>query len=338
MTAPTARRITPTPVSGWGDDREWLTARSRGISASDVAAILGFSEYATPWEVWADKTGLRPRQVDANKEAIRLGIALEPWLIVQARHHLGVPVVHTQHRLYAHPQAQWQLASPDAEVRPDDGEPYGFEGKTSGLGGGFGIPKGWSDDWIPLGHELQARWQMRIMGWRKVILGALVAGLGLRFYTVHRDEQIETDLVTQVADWYKRHLVDGVEPPMSAKDSTLINDVWPEPTAGHLPLDDNPDIVDLVLDYQAGLMEERAGKDRKDTAAAAIKRIIGPHCGGTIDGREVITWNPKRGTIRWREFIADLYAISGWEPDDIERDGEPYRTPPTRTISVKGIK
>jgi hypothetical protein len=288
--------------------------------------------------VWAEKTGLRPRSVDAGKECIQLGVSLEPWLLIQARHHLGIPVVHTKSRLYAHPRELWQLASPDSEAQPVDGEPFGVEAKTAGLAGGFGVPGGWSDDQIPLGYQFQGHWQMRVMGWRKILFVALVAGLGLRFYTLHRDEQIETDLVTQVSEWHKRHIIDGVEPPVTAKDSTLLNDVWPEPTAGHLSLDDNADIVDLVLDYQAGLMEEKAGRDRKDTAAAAIKRILGPHCAGTVDGREVITWNTKRGQIRWREFISDLYAISGWDPDDIERDGERYRTTSTRTINVKGIK
>ena len=334
----TILRPPPLPIIGWGNDDAWLQKRNAGISASDVAAILGFSRYASPWEVWAEKTGLRPRTVDSTKEAIRLGVALEPWLIVQARHHLGVPVVHTDARLYAHHDTPWQLASPDAEARPDDGEPFGVEAKTAGLGGGFGVPKGWDDDQIPLGYQLQAHWQMRVMGWRKVVVVALVAGLGLRYYTILRDLQTELDLNDQVTNWYERHIIGGVEPAMCARDANLLDDIWPDKNEGHLQLDDNPNIVELVLDYQAGIAEEKTGADRKKKAEAQIRRIMGAHCAGTLDGKEIIGWKTRRGNVRWRDYLEDIYTTGGWDPDDIDSDTEPYRAAPTQSITVKGIK
>lgn len=334
----TILRPPPVVVSGWGNDDAWLAARAQGISASDVAACLGFSPYATPWEVWADKTGMRPRQVDADKECIRLGIALEPWLIIQARHHLGVPVVHTDARLYAHHDARWQLASPDAEARPEDGEPFGVEAKTAGLAGGFGVPKDWSDDEFPLGYQLQAHWQMRVMGWRKVLIVALVAGLGLRFYEVRRDLQVELDLVEQVTEWRQRHLTGGIEPPLCDRDANLLADVWPEPSEGHLRLDGNTPFVENVLDYQAGIDEERNGRRRKETAAANLERILGPHYAGTIDGNEIVTWKTRRGSVSWKSTAAAIHEASGGTPTDLAAIAEAHRGKPTRTIKVKGIK
>lgn len=328
----------PVPVCGWGNDTEWLEARNCGISASDVAACLGYGQYCTPWEVWAEKTGLRPRSVDANKEAIRLGVALEPWLLVQAGHLIGVKVKHTEHRLYAHPTDRWQLASPDGIAIPTDGEPYGIEAKTAGLAGGFGVPKGWDDDRVPLGYEFQARWQMRVMGWRKVVIVALVANLGLRTYVIRRDHRIELDMVEQVREWYDRHVVGRVEPPLMAQDSDLLNDIYPTPAEGHLPLDDNRDIVELVMSYQDAAARSKASKVDKETAEAGIKRILGNHCAGTIDGREIVTWKERRSNIRWADFVRDLYETGGWDPDDVETDAEPYRNQPTRSLSIKGIK
>lgn len=337
MTTTAVETFAPVPVVPWGNDHQWLNGRARGISASDIAAILGYSNYATPWEVWAEKTGLRPRSVDADKECIRLGVAIEPWLLVQARHSLGVPVVHTDARLYAHPQAQWQLASPDGEARPPGGEPFGIECKTAGLASGFGVPKGWTDDQIPLGYQLQCHWQMRVMGWSKVVVVALVAGLGLRFYTIRRDLQVQLDLVEQVADWYRAHVVEGEEPPIGAADNRLMDSTWPEPEAGGLPLDDDPDIIELVCAYQSGLASESRGRTEKEAAAAQIKRRLGRHAAGTIGGREVITWRTRRGNVRWRDLLTSLYEAAGRDPDDIDADADQYRNPPTRTIAVKGI-
>ena len=39
---------------------EWLRWRRSGIGASDIAALLGISPWASPFSVWADKLGLLP--------------------------------------------------------------------------------------------------------------------------------------------------------------------------------------------------------------------------------------------------------------------------------------
>ena len=36
---------------------EWLDWRRGGIGSSDIAAIIGLSPWATPYSVWAEKTG-----------------------------------------------------------------------------------------------------------------------------------------------------------------------------------------------------------------------------------------------------------------------------------------
>ena len=35
----------------------WLAQRRKSIGGSDAAGIVGLSPYATPYTVWADKTG-----------------------------------------------------------------------------------------------------------------------------------------------------------------------------------------------------------------------------------------------------------------------------------------
>lgn len=38
----------------------WLAERRKTIGGSDAAGIVGLSRYATPYTVWADKTGRLP--------------------------------------------------------------------------------------------------------------------------------------------------------------------------------------------------------------------------------------------------------------------------------------
>ena len=37
---------------------QFLAGRKKGIGGSDVAAILGFSPYKSPYQLWLDKTFL----------------------------------------------------------------------------------------------------------------------------------------------------------------------------------------------------------------------------------------------------------------------------------------
>ncbi|WP_410960483.1 YqaJ viral recombinase family protein, partial [Salmonella sp. SAL4361] len=40
---------------------QFLAGRKKGIGGSDVAAILGFSPYKSPYQLWLDKTGRSER-------------------------------------------------------------------------------------------------------------------------------------------------------------------------------------------------------------------------------------------------------------------------------------
>jgi putative phage-type endonuclease len=335
MSAPT---IAVQPMCGWSaTDAEWLRARRSGISASDVAAVLGFSQYKTPWEVWADKTGRRPRETDAAREAIRLGVALEPWLLAQARHQLGADVRRTAHRLYAHPEHGWRLCSPDGEVADRDWTLV--EAKTAGLASGFGVPDGWTEQRAPLGYELQCRWQMHVMGRPQAVLIGLVAGVGMRRYEYTRDVSVEADMVAQVTEWWQRHILGRVEPPMGARDNALMDATHPTAGEGSIALDDDPDLPDLILQYRDGLAREKEGKALKEAATAQLKRKLGDHPVGTVRNQPVVTWNAKTGAVDWLALVEDLVEIAGWSGPLLDLDAlvDRYRKPDSRQIHVKGV-
>jgi len=57
--------------------QEWLQWRKTGVTASEIAAILGLSPYKTAWQVWAEKTGLvEPEDLSANPHVAN-GVRLE---------------------------------------------------------------------------------------------------------------------------------------------------------------------------------------------------------------------------------------------------------------------
>lgn len=56
----------------------WLAERRKTIGGSDAAGIVGLSRHATPYTVWADKTGRLPEQED--NETMRQGRELEEYV------------------------------------------------------------------------------------------------------------------------------------------------------------------------------------------------------------------------------------------------------------------
>jgi putative phage-type endonuclease len=314
------------PVLGWGTNRdEYLAARRQGLGASDVSAVLGFSKWTTPWQVWAERLDMR-RPDDTPSEAADLGTDLEPWLIGQAARQIGQPVVRTPARLYAHPEHQWRMCSPDGTT----GTGPLVETKTAGLASGFGIPDGWTDEQIPLGYELQARWQMHVMDAPAVHVVALIAGMGVRHYVIKRDLVVEADLVTQVSQWWQRHVVDRVEPPLGTGDRDTLQFLYPRPTAGEVDLD-HTDATELIFQYLEAHEREVAAKVAKEEAGTGLKALLGKHEAGRIGGRVVVTWSARSGRVNWQRLATDLaetHALVLPDPDD-------YRAPQTRSLSVK---
>ncbi|NVZ11428.1 YqaJ viral recombinase family protein [Allochromatium humboldtianum] len=56
---------------------EWHAWRAQGITASEAPIILGRSPYKTPWQLWAERTGLHPPEDLSTNPVVQRGIALE---------------------------------------------------------------------------------------------------------------------------------------------------------------------------------------------------------------------------------------------------------------------
>lgn len=327
MSAPT-KLAGPVGVIGWNlDDEAWREARKAGLGGSDISAVLGFSTYSSPWEVWADKTGVRSWQ-DEGSAAADLGVELEPWLIGKAARILGVEVTQPEFRTYAHPLHRWRTCSPDG-ITPDGRL---VECKTAGLQSGFGIPKGWEDGGIPLGYEFQCRWSLHVIDADVIELVGLVAGMGVQHRTVVRNLAVEADMVDQVSEWYQRHIVRGEEPPLGAVDNELMGRLYPTPNGSTVDLD-GTDAADIWRAYRNAHQRETAAKADKKVAGAALKQLLGANEIGELDGAVVAKWSAKKGEVDWPRLVAELVEKAGVPAPNPES----YRKPSTRALTVKDL-
>jgi putative phage-type endonuclease len=149
------------------DEEEWKAERRKGVTASEIAAVLGISPFDSSFNLYFKKRGELDEDFDDDRLA--LGRALEPY--VASRFARDNPDLHLTNPagLWASAERTWQLATPDGLVH--DGPPAGdvfeiaplavWEGKSSGTYEEWGEEG--SDD-IPAYIAAQVLWQMDVIG------------------------------------------------------------------------------------------------------------------------------------------------------------------------------
>lgn len=149
--------------------KEWHVARTKGVGASEAAAVCGLSQYETAFDVWARKTGRV-----ANKEStpvMELGTYCEPFLFDHI--HSTHPISHRSPGLFRHKDHEIVLASPDAIL--EDGR--GLETKvTSDLNKDIGD----EPDALPGSWILQAQQQIAVCDLPAVVFAVAVLPHGIR--------------------------------------------------------------------------------------------------------------------------------------------------------------
>jgi putative phage-type endonuclease len=141
----------------YGADRTdralWLETRRLGITASEIATILGLSKWNSPLSLYFAKLGV----LDENEGDYRmaLGTALEPY-VISCFTRLTSKTTETVGLLQS-TERDWQLATPDALA---DGH-HPLEAKTALSEDDWG-PSG--SEMIPLYYRCQLLWQMDVLG------------------------------------------------------------------------------------------------------------------------------------------------------------------------------
>jgi putative phage-type endonuclease len=96
-------------------DPRWLAERRKGVTATDITAILGLSPYQSPYGLWWEKTSPdMPEQVDSDR--LRLGRELERYTITRWEEANPSREIIAGNFLYRSRDRAWQLATIDAQT------------------------------------------------------------------------------------------------------------------------------------------------------------------------------------------------------------------------------
>ena len=242
--------------------RVWLAKRRHVLGATDAVAVLGYSKWATPLDVWLAKTG----QCDDDRDsyAMKRGRLLESLLITEwaTRNPTARLLAHPP--LLAHPQHRMIAASLDAAAVLDD-EQVAVEAKTAGY---RAAPDWWGDAMIPDAYAVQVLLQLAVCGLDTAHVVADIAG-DFTTLTIQRDPGFEAWALPALADWWQRHVVGGEIPDIDpVRDYPSLNRVWvPDPG---VVIEADPLLLSDIRAHQAAA---RAAKEKKAVADELRGRI-----------------------------------------------------------------
>ena len=289
-----------------------IEARRTGMTATDIAAVVGVHPHRTAVDVFLDKTGVT--EPSEGNDRTKWGELLEP--VIRAdfaeRHGARVEVSGT----LAHPKERWMLATPDGLVyygdaaRPDDG--LEIKCHTFYLRHEYGTPL---TDEVPHHELIQCTWGMAVTSIQRWWLVPFIDGQPTD-YLINRDGE----LVEMLTDAARRFLVDHVragvppEPDGSDRYTDWLRDHWKK-NRDDLEVVDGDEAMLAQLETLRLTRHQIASLEHNETLIVqALKRRIGDGAGLTWTGPDgkprKLTWKRNKPTearavTNWAAVVAE---------------------------------
>lgn len=192
-------RTIPMPEAG---TPEWLEIRrTTGIGASECAAVMGQSPWATPLDVFLEKCGRKPVE---ETRAMRRGNALEPFVHSEFEAETGHKGIKPDYMCVSlqHPflfcNLDWlsECGTFGAEFKATDNtREWGESGSQN----------------VPVYYYLQVQHQLLVTGLDLIYLVALLPYSDLRIYPIEPSKPVQ-DKIVEVCGQFWSDFLDGIAP------------------------------------------------------------------------------------------------------------------------------
>jgi putative phage-type endonuclease len=296
---------------------EWLKARMSGIGGSDAAAIIGLNPWATPYTVWADKTGRIPPKED--NEIMRQGRDLEQYVADRWMEETGKKC-RRRTKILSNPDYPFALANVDRWV---NGENAGLECKTTSI---MNLKK-FKGGEFPETYYCQCVHYMAVTGADRWYLGVLVLSQGFHTFVIERDEDEIKALMDAERDFWK-HVESDTPPPVDGLDPTTdaINTIYDKTNGDAIDLFGAEPTIQQYLQLKAQIKDLEAEKERiEQSLKEDLKDFEKGFC-----GQYIVNWKgQQRRTFQVKDYAKDY--------PDIDLDSY-YKTSQFRKFEIKEAK
>ena len=272
---------------------EWLNLRSQYIGGSDAAAVVGLNNYASPYSLWAEKTGRVPGF--AGNLATEVGTYLEEFVAQKFAAETGKKV-RKCNASFLNSDYPFAIANIDREVV---GEDAGLEIKTTDS---LNMKK-FKNGEYPANYYCQCVHYMAITGKKRWYLAVLIGNKEFKHFTIERDEDEIAALMAAERDFWE--LVKTDTPP--AVDGTKATSEALG-TIYAMSDDSSADLTAFAENLRQLMALKQQIKELENMAdgiANGIKQFMGESGKGECDGFKVSWKTQGRSTFDRKRFEKD---------------------------------
>ena len=142
------------------------------------------------------------------------------------------------------------------------------------------------DDGLPMEYYLQIQHYLAVTDLQKAYCAVLIGGNKFSHQIVERDNETIETITALEYDFWNNHVLKGIPPAVSDKDSELLNSLYPKsnPATAILPAEAD----DIIKEYMEIKKLEEELKQQKTLAENKLKSILGDNeCGQSSAGYSV---------------------------------------------------
>lgn len=269
---------------------EQLLERRKGIGGSDAGAILGFSPYKTPMDVWLDKTGKVKPDLNKEKKGLYWGSFLEDPIAesfslqfnrkIQRRNQ---PIIHKEY--------PWCRALLDRVIVNDPKGPGALEIKTQHLYAASDWGESGTDE-VPEHVMAQLQHQLACTGYQWGVVAVLIGGGDDRYYPIARDEALIEMILDEEGKFWE--LVQTDTPPEPSNTADMLKR-WPQDDGG--AIDTTDELTAAIIKVRVMQEKLKAEEEELEATKSLVRRALGSHA-RLLDanGRQLATWKTQSRT------------------------------------------
>jgi len=321
----------------WSNHEEWLNIRRRGIGGSDAAAIMGFSPFRTPYEVWEEKfKGISNEP--KNKDVLKFGTFCEDYIAREYAERTGYKVCRYNYTvgdgvLLANVDRLVNTKGKPTSYRHEVRADLILECKTTS-------DFSWED--VPFHYQSQCQHYMGLFyGIQQVDVAVFfkpTCHVGI--FHVYRQDETIYEMQLYLKDWWSRHVQCGIPPePVCESDCRKL---WkhsnPEKTV--MGSESIIDVAQKIHDIRRDLKEWEEEEERLRCELAVYmrdaSRMLDP-----VTGKTVLEYKTQRdrANVDRKSIIEDLatrYNVSESELIELTQKHTKF-TPGARPITFSSF-
>ena len=294
---------------------EQIKERVNYIGASEAAAVLGLSRWATPLSVWAVKTGQIQAEDISEKLSVKLGNKLEQTVAELFMEETGKKVQRVNETIF-HPSYPLIGTNLDRRVV---GERSILQCKTCSAW----KAKEWDDEEIPREYIIQEMHELAVSGAERAYIAVLIGNQDFKWKVIERDEKALQDLIDREVEFWHGFVVPKIMPHVMSRDRDTLSSLFPEAEEGKsITLDDAAMATCEILE---GMEEDLKGlQNQVETKKNELRAMLGDAESGIAGDWEIHWANMKTKRL-------DIAGLTDKHPDIAK---EFYKLTTTRRFLV----